>query len=930
MKRNLLLTLAFAASSMAFAQTNLALDGKAIATASRAENPESGAVDGCPNAAIDDNMGTRWEAQQSAFSESEDVSWTLDLGSTQTFNTIQIAWEGAYSKSFKLEYSTTGEDGDWKEFTTVTETTLEGFPNVQSYNNADASDVDAQYIRFTNMARGTEWGVSFYEFRVFKMEAAVLTSIDLKVGQTTASAGTAVDLIATGKNQISQDMEIGDMTYIVKKDGVETTEGFTIADGKFTATVPGVYTIAAKAGDIKSNEVTISVYAGEKIDLFTKMQSMVTPIGEETTTGSMVGAFDDNMGSVWELHAGTDGDDAARTYDTGFVVDLQALYDITAISATFEGACPEDYTISFAGNDGVYGNAHFVTGHPGMAKFTDFFLTEDTKEIRYIKFLSTKAATSYGVKIFDFSVYGDNKQDMPDTAAPTEFTASVVEGSETFASVSLNLKATDDVSSVITYVISYDEGTEHKMVTASGASGTETIYTVSGLKENTDYEFSVVAKDVKDNATEAVTVNAKTTALESAPAPTQDAANVMSIYSDTYGNADALNTNPDWGQPTVHTPIMIGEDNAIMLSGLTYQGMEFTLMDVTPMDYLHVDVYPLSSTSVTITPIWRNTETNGNYNEIPYDATELVAGQWNQLDIPMSAFASDDRKGTNNLYQIKLDNGKGNTFIFDNFYLYKNTVADEEAPVWVSAEATTVADTKATITVNATDNNVDGMLTYTVKNGDDVMATKTAKQGEDATIEITGLTPETLYSLTVSVKDAANNEAEDKLVSFTTTEKIQQPMSGNGTITVKNDVITEEQTLRYSWKIVQDKDRVTITFVCESENSEVTGLDGESGNLVCKKNADAEANEEGVLTFTWENVNVGDVLTARAWWAVAGGRAETPNVSFTVEDSTVVNGINNINTGKEGKDAIYNLNGQRVINARHGIFIINGKKIVNK
>ena len=110
----------------------------------------------------------------------------------------------------------------------------------------------------------------------------------------------------------------------------------------------------------------------------------------------------------------------------------------------------------------------------------------------------------------------------------------------------------------------------------------------------------------------------------------------------------------------------------------------------------------------------------------------------------------------------------------------------------------------------------------------------------------------------------------------------------------------------------------------------MTGLDGESGNLVCKKNADAEANEEGVLTFTWENVNVGDVLTARAWWAVAGGRAETPNVSFTVEDITVVNGINNINTGKEGKDAIYNLNGQRVINARHGIFIINGKKIVNK
>ena len=36
----------------------------------------------------------------------------------------------------------------------------------------------------------------------------------------------------------------------------------------------------------------------------------------------------------------------------------------------------------------------------------------------------------------------------------------------------------------------------------------------------------------------------------------------------------------------------------------------------------------------------------------------------------MIAFASDDRNGTNNVYQIMLDNGQNGTFIFDNIYFY--------------------------------------------------------------------------------------------------------------------------------------------------------------------------------------------------------------------------------------------------------------------
>ena len=911
MRRNLLLTFALAASSVAFAQTNLALTGTATATSGKDK----------AGWAIDDNEGTRWEAPVADFAENEDVSWSLDLGSVQTFNTIQIKWEGAYSKSFVISVSKNGQD--YTDVVTKTDEMLTDL--LQNYS---FDEVSARYIKFQNVARATQWGVSFWEFRVFNMDAATLTSIELTSQATVAKVGTGVMLTATGKDQLGGAMDAGEMTF-----EVTPAEMGSVAGGVYTPAKAGEATIVAKSGDITSNEVKITAYAGDKIDIFTNLTAMVTPLGEGTKTESKVGAFDDNMGSVWELHGGTGGSEEERTYDTGFTVDLQSLYDITALSVTFEGACPADYAISFAGNDDEFGNAHEVTGHAGMAKFTDFFMPENATEIRYIKFLSTKAATQYGVKIFDFSVYGENKQDIPDTEAPTDFTAVVAEGSATISSVALKLQAADNVSSVITYEISYNkEGEDAKTATASGASGAETTYVLGGLDAKATYNISVVAKDAKGNAADAIVLTATTKAMpKAAPVPEADVANVMSVYSDKYGNADGFSL-PNWEEATITNEIELEpNDKSLILSNMTYRGLEFTMMDVSKMEYLHVDVYPETANTVTVTPIWRNIDNNGNYAEKAYAIPDLKAGEWNSIDIPMTAFASDDRNGTNNVYQIKLDNGQNGTFIFDNIYFYKSGVEDTEAPVWVSAEATTVADKTAVITVKATDNNENGMLTYTVRGSETVMATKTAKAGEETAIEISGLTPETEYSLTVSVKDGADNEADDtKTVVFTTTKKIEQPTSGEGSIIVRNSVITEPQTLRYTWNIVQNKTTVVLTIKV-TDDTEVTGLI-KNANIDTWTNGVANAEANNVLTYTWENVAVGDVLKAKIWWAVAGGRAETTEeISYTIEDIEIVTAISNINAEASAKNgAIYNLAGQRVSKATKGVFIINGKKVIVK
>ena len=92
---------------------------------------------------------------------------------------------------------------------------------------------------------------------------------------------------------------------------------------------------------------------------------------------------------------------------------------------------------------------------------------------------------------------------------------------------------------------------------------------------------------------------------------------------------------------------------------------------------------------------------------------------------------------------------------------------DEEAPVMTKAEAISVRDNKATLTLCATDNQM-STLTYTIKNGETVLATVAGKPGTDVTYELTGLTPETAYTLAVTAKDKAGNESSAKELTFTT------------------------------------------------------------------------------------------------------------------------------------------------------------------
>lgn len=145
--------------------------------------------------------------------------------------------------------------------------------------------------------------------------------------------------------------------------------------------------------------------------------------------------------------------------------------------------------------------------------------------------------------------------------------------------------------------------------------------------------------------------------VNAAPAPEADEADVISIFSDTYDNVDGTNLNPDWGQATVVTEMMIDNNNTLKLAGLNYQGIELgSNLDVSAMETLHIDFWTANSTAFSIFLI------SPGPAETAYALTVPTSG-WSSVDIPLSEFDGVD---LSEVFQFKFE-GDGDIWI-DNIY----------------------------------------------------------------------------------------------------------------------------------------------------------------------------------------------------------------------------------------------------------------------
>ena len=361
------------------------------------------ATSGNPLLAIDDNTGTRWESEHGV----DPQTLTIDLGQPRTFNTIQIVWEGAYAKDFAV--STSSDSATWTPVLTIEDQYLLPEERTQTHF---IEQTTARYIQFHGTERALDYGYSFYEFRVYLTGTSTLTTLEAKpaVNLTKVGEGNTITIIQKDQNGLPME-GAGEVTYTVLPAGAGT-----VTNNIYTPAKVGSALIKAAIGDVEATPFEVFAYDGENVAAGSdKENSKViaqSDINPELDANNAYYAVDDNDATIWQGcyngEAG-DGDEAARTYDAWFTVDLGAYYDVNMVYILFEGASSQMYHVDFSEDNAAWTTTYTYEGNAGINAHVRAIYGDDLKnasKVRYVRFWSTKAATQWGVKMYDFKVFG--------------------------------------------------------------------------------------------------------------------------------------------------------------------------------------------------------------------------------------------------------------------------------------------------------------------------------------------------------------------------------------------------------------------------------------------------------------------------------------------------------------------------------------------
>ncbi|MBD5234363.1 MAG: hypothetical protein HDS65_09340 [Bacteroidales bacterium] len=141
---------------VALRDANLALGKTATASSTRDDNKAS--------RANDDNADTRWE------SEWADNQWiAVDLEDRYEIDRVEILWEGAYARTYRIQTSLDGET--WTDVLSVSD--CKGSLDTRSF-----SPIVAAHVRICCDRRALEaYGFSIYEFRIYGLRKIIDTSV---------------------------------------------------------------------------------------------------------------------------------------------------------------------------------------------------------------------------------------------------------------------------------------------------------------------------------------------------------------------------------------------------------------------------------------------------------------------------------------------------------------------------------------------------------------------------------------------------------------------------------------------------------------------------------------------------------------------------------------------------------------------------------
>ncbi len=476
-----------------------------------------------------------------------------------------------------------------------------------------------------------------------------------------------------------------------------------------------------------------------------------TAVAGHSAENGIPAANDGNLSTRWgssgATHWTATNPDAAQDW---WYVDLGNVYQIDNIRIFYETACPTDYDLLISSDAitwttmGTYTEAPKTGNTADAANVYDF--SAGNYVGRYVKIFARNGYNNFawGFSIWEFEVYGTLAAD----SEPPVLSAATLK-SVAYEEAKITIEATDNFAVTACKVVDAANGIDITLELIRDE------ITISGLRPNTTYNFTITALDgVGNSSVDSKVVTCKTRLMGENIALNKVA---MAGYgADTHLAVDG-NVTTRWGSNGGQHMGQAGVTEAtaqdwiyVDLAGVyTIESVRFLFEGACPSDFdilvsknatdwtkvAHITEHPLIST-----------EGDQQYNTYTFETAEEARYV--------------------KLFARAADHGFAYGISIWEFEVYGTAITDSEKPVLTSATVQSVSYTEASIKIVGTDNTAITSCKVTDNgNGIDGIYPLT---GDILTIN--GLTAATTYNFTIQAFDGAGN-ASDATVTVAATTK---------------------------------------------------------------------------------------------------------------------------------------------------------------
>ncbi len=380
---------------------NLALNRAATASSTEASGLD-------PANAVDGNAATRW-----ASSYTDGQWWQVDLGSIKQVSRVELDWEGAYASSYRILTSTDGTS-----FSAAADDTGAG----AGFEATAFTARNARYVRVQALTRGTQWGVSFFEARVF----GPATGGDTTPPETTITAGPAGTVSTASASFEFASNETGS-SFQCRLDGgawtgcVSPRQLIGLADGSHTFDVRATDQAGNVDASPASRSWTVSTVA-ESADL--AQGQPATASSSEASGLGPANAVDGNPATRWSSNYAD---------DQWWQVDLGSVKQVSRVELDWEGAYASSYEILVSSDGTSFAQAAAASASGPGARSTSF----TARAARYVRVHALTRATQWGVSFFSAKAFGPasggGDSTPPQTTLTSGPTGTVASASASFA-----------------------------------------------------------------------------------------------------------------------------------------------------------------------------------------------------------------------------------------------------------------------------------------------------------------------------------------------------------------------------------------------------------------------------------------------------------------------------------------------------------------